>query len=47
VLSWQRTQEGWRAWVVYLVGAPDEQALAVQAWVDPGQLTPVTPVTGG
>ncbi len=37
VLDWQRGDGGWRAWVVYLVGAQEQ---VVQAWVERSRLTP-------
>ena len=35
ILHWQRTDDSWRGWVVYLVGE-----LAVQAWVHADRLQP-------
>ena len=39
VLSWQRTAQGWQAWVVYLVGAGADE-VAVQGWVERSRLAP-------
>lgn len=39
VLQWERTEGGWRAWVVYLASeGPDE--VVVQCWVERDRLTP-------
>jgi hypothetical protein len=45
VLDWQRTDAGWRGYVVYLRDAPSgaEQAVAVQEWVDAARLAPASP----
>jgi hypothetical protein len=45
VLDWQRTDAGWRGYVVYLrgagsAGAGSAGAVAVQEWVDASRLTP-------
>ena len=40
VLQWDRTDSGWRAWVVYLAG-DDEEQVAVQCWVTRDRLSPV------
>jgi hypothetical protein len=45
VLDWQRTDAGWRGYVVYLrdgadCGAGSPRAVAVQEWVDSARLTP-------
>jgi len=43
VLDWQRTDSGWRAFVVYLRDFPaggGPGGVAVQEWVDAGRLTP-------
>jgi hypothetical protein len=49
VLDWQRTDAGWRGYVVYLRGGPEvgadsgagsPGAVAVQEWVDAARLTP-------
>lgn len=42
VLDWQRTDAGWRGYVVYLRDAPADGSpggVAVQEWVDAGRLT--------
>jgi hypothetical protein len=38
VLGWQRSGDGWQAWVVYLVG--DDLDVAVQGWVGADRLSP-------
>ena len=50
VLDWQRTDGGWRAFVVYLADRPSDDGrglgvVAVQEWVDAGRLTPAGPVS--
>jgi hypothetical protein len=39
VLHWDRSPEGWWAWVVYLDGEGDDQ-VAVQTWVGRERLAP-------
>jgi hypothetical protein len=46
VLDWQQTEDGWRAWVVYLLGADE---VVVQGWVERSRLAPAEapPPDGG
>ena len=47
VLDWQRTDAGWRGYVVYLRDAPGgaAAAVAVQEWVDAARLAPAGPAS--
>jgi hypothetical protein len=45
VLDWQRTDAGWRGYVVYLRDGPGPGVLAVQEWVDAARLTPAGPTS--
>jgi hypothetical protein len=40
VLDWRRSDDGWSAWVVYLVG--EGEPVAVQGWVERERLTPAS-----
>ena len=47
VLDWQRTDAGWRGYVVYLRDALGQvgEAVAVQEWVDAARLAPAGPTS--